>query len=89
VLHTVSHRKYELSCDKDRPALFSKTEFLRTIGIHYVHFVVSNFLKNVNVNSAVSGWGGFKIPAHRNSEILKTLSQIPTFVENTSISVTN
>jgi hypothetical protein len=89
VLHIVSQCKYELSYDKDRPALFSKTGFLGIISIEYVHFIVSNFLKNVNVNSGVSGWGGFKIPALRNSEILKTLSQIPTSVEHTSISVTN
>jgi hypothetical protein len=54
-LHIVPSRKYELSCDKDRPALFSKTGFLRFINIHFVHFVVSNFWKHVNVNSSVPG----------------------------------
>jgi len=40
LLHIVLPRgKYELSCDKEHPALFSKAGFLRVHNIHYVDFV--------------------------------------------------
>ena len=35
----VPRGQYELSCDKDSPALFSKAGFLRVHNIHSVHFV--------------------------------------------------
>jgi hypothetical protein len=55
VLHIVPSRKYELSYDRNRPVLFSKAGILRVININYVHFVVSNLWKYVNVISGVLG----------------------------------
>jgi hypothetical protein len=39
--------QYELSCDKDHPALFSKAGFLRVLNIYSVYFVVRHFCKVV------------------------------------------
>ena len=40
LLHTVATQgQYELSCDNDYPALFSKAGFERVHNIHSVHFV--------------------------------------------------
>jgi hypothetical protein len=56
------NRKYGLSCAKHRPAVFSKSGFLRAINIYYVQFVVRHFWIYLNVNSGVPGEFGVQPP---------------------------